>query len=161
MQEAEALAIEFVQTMARMEQIARRTRSLEVDQTHGLSRGSFHILRTLHKTEIAGEQPLTPQALATRLSRSLPSLTRALGELEQKGDIVRTPHAQDRRMVCVSLTEQGRSITEAAWKDMVSHIAQLLGHMGLAQGAELIKLMQQACQGLETICEEKLHDQIS
>lgn len=66
----------------------------------------------------AGE-PLPPNQIAERLIISRASVTSLLDSLEQRGYVRRLPHATDRRMLLVELTEAGRQ---------VSHEVRLLVH---------------------------------
>jgi DNA-binding MarR family transcriptional regulator len=63
--------------------------------------------------------PLTPSALAERLSLASPSVTALADRLEAAGLVVRSPHPIDRRSVFVELSEVGTAAV-AAMSDLFS-----------------------------------------
>ena len=77
--------------------LSRRLRSERAD--HGLSLTQVATLATLDR-----HGPLTPRELAEHEKVQPPSMTRILAGLEERGLIVRTPHASDGRQHLVSLT---------------------------------------------------------
>ena len=83
----------------------------------GLSPSAFNVLMALHNTE---DHMLEPCQLAQRLLISRPSVTGLLDTLQTKGLITRQPHADDRRRILVTLTEEGRSVLESCF---ASHYA--------------------------------------
>lgn len=76
----------------------------------GLSPSAFNVLMALRNT---AEFTLEPCELSQRLLISRPSVTGLLDTLQGKGLIRRDPHADDRRRVHVSLTEEGHALLES------------------------------------------------
>jgi DNA-binding MarR family transcriptional regulator len=54
--------------------------------------------------------PLPPNKIAERLIISRASVTRLIDSLERRGYVRRSPHATDRRMLLIELTDTGRQI---------------------------------------------------
>ena len=71
------------------------------------------------------EGDLGPTQLAHRLHMRTGAVTALLDRLEQRGHIVRGPHAADRRKVVVHLSESGREVTMAHMGAMVVEVTEL------------------------------------
>jgi DNA-binding MarR family transcriptional regulator len=64
----------------------------------------------------------SPKVIAELLDLAPPMLSGLLGDLEERGLVVRTPHPDDRRRVLLSLSDDGRAVTErigALWIDVL------------------------------------------
>jgi len=79
---------------------------------HNLSLGQFDILATLRRQGSRGG--LTPSQLLESVMLSSGGMTARLDKLETAGLIIRTPDAEDRRMVVIELTPKGKRIIDAA-----------------------------------------------
>jgi DNA-binding MarR family transcriptional regulator len=55
-------------------------------------------------------EPLSPHEIAERLILSRATMTGLLDSLEKRGYVRRAPHASDRRMLRIELTEAGRRV---------------------------------------------------
>ena len=71
------------------------------------------------------EGDLGPTQLAHRLHMRTGAVTALLDRLEQRGQIVRGPHAADRRKVVVHLTENGHDDAMAHMGAMVADVMEL------------------------------------
>lgn len=71
-------------------------------QSIGMTRGAYAVLSAIHH-----DQRLTPRELARFLGVHGAAITRHLDRIEEQGLIQRTPNADDRRSIGVSLTPQG------------------------------------------------------
>jgi DNA-binding MarR family transcriptional regulator len=58
------------------------------------------------------ETPLPPNKIAERLIISRATVTGLLDSLEKRGYVQRLPHATDRRMLLIELTESGRRVAQ-------------------------------------------------
>jgi MarR family 2-MHQ and catechol resistance regulon transcriptional repressor len=58
------------------------------------------------------EAPLSPHEIAARLITSRATVTGLLDSLEKRGYVRRVPHASDRRMLRIELTEAGRRVAQ-------------------------------------------------
>ncbi|MCC7359599.1 MAG: MarR family transcriptional regulator [Anaerolineales bacterium] len=57
-------------------------------------------------------EPLPPNEIAARLIISRATVTGLLDSLERRGYIERRPHAGDRRMLLIALTDAGRAVAQ-------------------------------------------------
>jgi len=78
------------------------------------------------------EEPLPPNKIAERLIISRASVTSLIDSLERRGYVRRAPHATDRRMLLIELTDAGRQ---------VAHEFRLLVHQN--QKAWMVVLTEQ------------------
>lgn len=85
--------------------LARRLRSTRVDNALTLTQ-----LAALATLDLHG--PLTPGELAAHERVQPPSMTRVVAALEERGLLVRTPHASDRRQVLLTPSEAGRRLLD-------------------------------------------------
>jgi DNA-binding MarR family transcriptional regulator len=79
---------------------------------HNLTLGQFDILATLRRKGTRGG--LTPSQLLESVLLSSGGMTARLDKLEAAGLIIRTPDADDRRMVVIELTPKGKRVIDAA-----------------------------------------------
>jgi DNA-binding MarR family transcriptional regulator len=79
---------------------------------HNLTLGQFDILATLRRKGTRGG--LTPSQLLESVLLSSGGMTARLDKLEAAGLIIRTPDADDRRMVVIELTLKGKRVIDAA-----------------------------------------------
>ncbi len=82
---------------------------------YGLERGEFDVLATLQRN--GPPYRLSPTALYTSLMVSSGGLTYRLKRLEAAGLIRRLPSADDRRSLIVELTDEGKTVTAAAFAE--------------------------------------------
>jgi len=79
---------------------------------HNLTLGQFDILATLRRRGPRGG--LTPSQLLESVMLSSGGMTARLDKLEEAGLTIRTPDADDRRMVVIELTPKGKRVIDAA-----------------------------------------------
>lgn len=94
------------------------------------------------------EDGLSQSQLAARLKLELPTITRSVQRMEQKGLVRRRDDEHDTRISRVYLTEEGRALYEPAmqiWKDLD---ARTRCHMTELEQALLRRLLQQALANL-------------
>lgn len=82
---------------------------------YGLERGEFDVLATLQRS--GPPYRLSPTALYTSLMVSSGGLTYRLKRLEAAGLVSRLPSPDDGRSLIVVLTDEGRKLTSAAFKE--------------------------------------------
>lgn len=73
--------------------------------------------------------PLTPRELADHEKVQPPSMTRVLAGLEERGLILRTPHASDGRQHLVSLTADARTLLKEDRRKREAWLAQRLAEL--------------------------------
>jgi DNA-binding MarR family transcriptional regulator len=79
---------------------------------------------------LAMDGDLGPTELAHRLHLRTGAVTALLDRLEQRGHVVREPHASDRRRLVVRLTDQARAETMAHLRPMVDDMMELTRGLG-------------------------------
>jgi DNA-binding MarR family transcriptional regulator len=77
-------------------------------QPYGVTPSSALVLGILADAEA----PLPPHQIAERLIISRATVTGLLDSLERRGYVQRQPHATDRRMLLIQLTEAGRQAAQ-------------------------------------------------
>ena len=88
---------------------------------------SLNQLATLGTLDRHG--PLTPRELADHEKVQPPSMTRVLAGLEERGLILRTPHASDGRQHLVSLTSDARALLKEDRRKREAWLAQRLAEL--------------------------------
>jgi DNA-binding MarR family transcriptional regulator len=123
---------------------------------------TYDRLRALEE-ELFGRYDLTPQqynalrllraahpgslptlALAARLVSRAPDITRLLDRLEQRGLVARDRHADNRRVVQVSVTEKGLELLRDLAEPVRACHRRQVGHLSPAQLRALVRLLRQA-----------------
>ena len=103
-------------------------------QREGLSATQFMTLNLLP----VNEQGLTLSDLARRMNLSLATLARTVDTLEIRGMVIRTRSHLDRRVVHITLTEEGRALQNATSREFQVHMAELFCSMKAKQRKGLI-----------------------
>ncbi len=118
---------------------------------YGISISQCHILDVL-----AEEGELTMQQLARRMFKSISTMTRVAGQLVRKGYIKRRQDAEDRRVVHVSITPQGKAIAAAIDRDLIETQKAILRAIPAGEWAGAFKVLEAIAQGArrwqETCC---------
>jgi DNA-binding MarR family transcriptional regulator len=78
---------------------------------------------------------MTPGELADHEKVQPPSITRVIAALEERGLVVRAPHASDRRQVVLTVTEPGKALVQQSRKLREAWLARQL--RGLSQEERL------------------------
>ena len=107
-----------------------------------ISISQCYILDTL-----ADEGDLTMQQLARRMFKSVSTMTRVAGQLVRKGYIKRRQDAEDRRLVHVSITPQGKAILDAIHKNMVETQKAVLQAIPERDWAGAFRLLEALAHG--------------
>ena len=69
---------------------------------------------------------MTPGELADHEKVQPPSMTRVIAVLEERGLVMRGPHATDRRQVVLTVTDHGRSVVQKSRRLREAWLAQRL-----------------------------------
>ena len=93
-----------------------------------------------------GEHPKTVPTLnlASRLVSRAPDITRMLDKLEQQKFIYRERPAENRRVVRIGITEEGRALLRRLDAPVRECHGQQLGHLPPAQLRDLAELLRAA-----------------
>jgi DNA-binding MarR family transcriptional regulator len=109
-------------------------------QECGLTINEFEILVFLNE---AGDRRLRLGDLSEAVHLSQPALSRLVMRLEQQGLIARSDAADDRRAVCISLTNRGAALLERAMPIQREVVERLLSsRMTASEQAALIAVFQ-------------------
>ena len=102
----------------------------------GITEQQWRVLRVLHE---AG--PLDPTRIADRACLLLPSLTRILQKLTDKGLIERAPDRIDRRKQVISITSEGAALIEDNLATSIEITERLKRKMGADRYEALLDLL--------------------
>ena len=143
------LEVGALQVTARLGRIgahlARRQEA--VFNRFGLGRGEVGALSALR---IAGPPyQLSPTQLGRGLMLSSAGVTSRIDRLERRGLVRRLPDPHDRRGVIIELTEDGRSVVDAAVAANSTSDRQLLERLDADELATLEGLLRKVLGGLE------------
>lgn len=129
---------------------ARETRALDtfVKLTRAVETLGSHLQRHLASLEMTPPQlsvleallhlgPMSQSELGRKLLRSNPNMTALLDNLERNGWIARERGPEDRRVVTVSLTPEGRRVIEKVFPAHAAHIAALMGALTAEEQEQL------------------------
>jgi DNA-binding MarR family transcriptional regulator len=118
---------------------------------YGISISQSHILDTL-----AEEGDVTMQQLARRMFKSVSTMTRVVGQLVRRGYVKRRQNPEDRRVINVSITPQGKAIVAAISRDLIRTQKAVLQVIPSDQWKGAFKVLEALSQGArrwqETCC---------
>ncbi len=100
---------------------------------HDLDAASFDVLATLRRND----KPLTPADLMRSSMVTSGAVTQRLDRLAGRGLVKRTPSETDRRVVFVSLTDEGRALIDRALPDHIATEHRILASLDEAERAAL------------------------
>ena len=109
---------------------------------YGISISQCHILDTL-----AADEDLTMQQLAKRMFKSVSTMTRVVGQLVRRGYVKRRQDPEDRRVVHISITPQGKAIVAAINRDLIETQKAILQSIPPDQWAGAFKVLEALAQG--------------
>ena len=118
---------------------------------YGISISQSHILDTL-----AEEGDMTMQQLARRMFKSVSTMTRVVGQLVRRGYVKRRQNSEDRRVVHVSITPQGKAIVAAINRDLIETQKSILQGIPPDQWEGAFRVLEALARGArrwqETCC---------
>jgi len=118
---------------------------------YGISISQSHILNAL-----AEEGDLTMQQLARRMFKSVSTMTRVAAQLVRRGYVKRRRDPEDRRIVQVSITPQGKAIVAAITRDLVETQKAILAGIPAEEWPGAFKVLEALAGGArrwqETCC---------
>jgi DNA-binding MarR family transcriptional regulator len=107
--------------------VSRLARRLRVERL-GLG-GTETVLSDIQLAALAAlerHDSMTPGELAEHEKVQPPSMTRVLAVLEERGLVLRAPHATDRRQVVLTVTAEGRNLVQRVRRRREAWLAQRL-----------------------------------
>ncbi len=118
---------------------------------YGVSISQSHILDTL-----AEEGDLTMQELARRMFKSVSTMTRVVAQLVRREYVKRRQDPEDRRIVHVTLTPQGKAIVAAINRDLIETQKAILRSVPANEWAGAFRVLEALAHGArrwqETCC---------
>jgi DNA-binding MarR family transcriptional regulator len=129
--------------------ISRLARRLRVEQRLGLGQTDA-VLSDIQLAALAAlerHDSMTPGELAEHEKVQPPSMTRVIAVLEERGLVLRAPHATDRRQVVLTVTPAGRSVVQLVRRRREAWLAQRLQELA----PEERKILRAAAPILEKI----------
>lgn len=104
----------------------------------GITEQQWRVLRVLQETG-----PQEPTKIAERACLLLPSLTRILQKLEEKGLIDRTRDLQDKRKQIVQITDAGADLIEDNLEASIALLEETRAQMGSDRYEALLDLLNE------------------
>lgn len=92
------------------------------------------------------EQQTHPNKISKEMAVSTARIAVLLNRLEEKGFITRTDDPEDNRQVIVRLTEKGAEKIAQYRKETLSHVTELLEHLGPDDARELLRIEKKIVQ---------------
>jgi MarR family 2-MHQ and catechol resistance regulon transcriptional repressor len=129
----DALATESAMNLVRTADLLLK-RISDVVQPFGLTPSSGLVLGILADAA----EPLPPNQIAERLIISRATVTGLLDSLERRGYVRRLPHASDRRMLLIELTDTGLETAHAFRLEVHRHQKQWLSVLDAREQQQLI-----------------------
>lgn len=120
--------------------------------SYGLSQGRFLTLIVLHRTP---ETPQNPSELAHKVGVTKATMTGLLDGLEKSQLIKRYSNPDDRRAICICLTEKGKETLEQILPDYYNRIHFVMEYLSKDELIELYRLLEIVNKGLPSL-EHKL-----
>lgn len=120
--------------------------------------GQKRILQILHDYEqhadVCGQDGehkigLTQQELQNTLGIRSGSVSEIIGKMEASGLIIKTRQENDRRRICLALTDMGREAVEKTMLQNARQEAMLFEMLSLEEQNELIRLLTKLLEGWE------------
>lgn len=107
---------------------------------------SFSHMRALHL--LAPDRVLSMKDLAEQLQITPPSVTTLARRLVQTGLVQRVAHAEDSRIMLLSLTEAGRTFQAQLGQEHVNQMARLLQGLTEHEQEQFLDLLERAVNAL-------------
>jgi MarR family transcriptional regulator, 2-MHQ and catechol-resistance regulon repressor len=110
----------------------------------GITGSQYNVLRILR-----GEgRPMPCLEVADRMLSAMPGITGLVDRLETLGLVSRDRSTEDRRVVFVAITAEGRDILAKLDEPVAALQEKLVGHLSKAELKELSRLLEKARQSI-------------
>lgn len=111
---------------------------------HGLTLSRFNVLRSL----VLENRPLTCGEIAERMIQVVPAITSLVDHLEHQGLVERQRCTEDRRVVHVRITKQGKKFADEVTKPLPGLENRLLGSLSRAELKSLVGLLEKVRESI-------------
>ncbi|QDT10876.1 MarR family winged helix-turn-helix transcriptional regulator [Planctomycetes bacterium K23_9] len=105
---------------------------------HGLTLSRFNVLRSL----IVADRTLTCGEIGERMIQVVPAITSLVDKLEKQGLVERNRSTEDRRVVYVSITKQGKKLADQTMKPLAELEQRLMKKLNKSERKALIRLLE-------------------
>jgi len=119
-------------------------------ESHGLTLGQFAVLEAVYHLG-----PMCQKTVAKKLLRSGGNITLVVNNLEKQGLVRRERQANDRRMVQIHLTVEGRERISRVFPKHVEAIVKVMSALSDSEQEELRRICRKLGKGGEELCEER------
>ena len=107
--------------------VSRLARRLRVERLgHGGTETVLSDIQLAALSALERHESMTPGELAEHEKVQPPSMTRVIAVLEERGLVLRAPHATDRRQVILTVTQEGRDLVQLVRRRREAWLAQRL-----------------------------------
>jgi len=112
---------------------------------YGVRAGQQHILRVLWRQDCQ-----SPGQIARRLGLATPTVTKMTSRMEAAGLVDRRPHATDRRLVRICLTQRGVELQAVIDQEMRAMTESALRNLGPHERRQLVRFLQDVHRNLSS-----------
>jgi DNA-binding MarR family transcriptional regulator len=113
----------------------------ELFRPHGLTMQQYNVLRILRG---AGSEGLPCLEIGRRMVTRVPDVTRLIHRMEKAGLVHRERSEEDRRVVRVLVTREGRRLADRLEAPSAARHREQLGHLSARELATLNRLLEKA-----------------
>jgi len=124
---------------------------MAVDKHYAKRPVSLRQLEILEALFLHPGTSVTPAELADEILLTRPAVTSNLDALERKGHLRRVPHPTDRRMLCIQLTTEGRSLLDRILPEYYRTMARIVSLLTPAQRRTMGELYAKVAQGFREL----------
>ncbi len=119
--------------------------------TPPLKRSDLAVLGAIHGEEARTGNPVNVSHLAHMMKQSKPAVSQKIGLLEEEGYLRRVEDKRDRRITYLKLTDKGDDVATRALREYLSRVEQALELLGNEKAAQLLGLMHELSDALDTV----------
>ena len=113
-------------------------------QGYDLTHTQFSVMKVI---QAAGEEGIATQKIGQRILTRVPDVTRILDRLTRNGLVQRVRSEHDKRVLFVSLTEEGQTIMAELVEPVNELRSSLFSHMSVAKQTQLNNLLLESQDG--------------
>lgn len=125
-------------------------------QKHGdLANVEYFILLCIAILSHQSGKSVTLSELIEITGMSMSAASKKVSILEQKGLVVRIPSDQDKRKICITLTEKGRIMSEEEQDKKNTWISEVISRMGVEKASQMLDLLNMMFDIMEDMEKEK------
>ncbi len=129
--------------------LRRIARAIDVHSRDLTSRFNLTVPQVVCLRQLLYGGPCTPSSLARMVFLSQATVTGIVDRLESRGLVIRERKEADRRRVTVSLTTQGRAVTESLPHPLQDKFAGRLGSLSESEQADIDRILDRVCEMME------------